>query len=456
MDFQEVLDFADQLVFTQTGKHLDDVQETVIKGVWEGKTYEKMAHESHHSDSYLRDIGYKLWQVFSQQLDQDIKKRNFRSSFSRLKAKSSSIIIQNDHNENNHHFNFCNSNHNFSNYNKENNQVNVSDKTNYHDLKLAPKISHFCDRTSELKELCKCILTKNIPLISVLGLSGIGKSYLVKKFIDLNLDKFEVVIWRSLKYPQSLDSLINDFFNLCQQEPKETIQAKLKQLFDIWTEKKCLIILDDVQNLFIRGEFVGQYQPEYQDYQNFFTKILETEHQSSLILISQEQCAEMECLDEDLYPIKCLELSGLSNRELLRNWGLKDEDSWLDLINLYEGKLFYLKSISILINNNYDGQVADFLAENTLLITNQMQSHFRDKFNHLSPPEQEIVLQLSQCEEAITREDLRQSLNLSSVDFNNGLQSLQKRYLVKKIKEDKIKFKLSLVFREYVRNCCKD
>ena len=38
--------------------------------------------------------------------------------------------------------------------------------------------------------------------------------------------------------------------------------------------------------------------------------ITETEHQSNVILISQEQCAEMECLDEELYPIKCLELSG--------------------------------------------------------------------------------------------------------------------------------------------------
>ena len=35
------------------------------------------------------------------------------------------------------------------------------------------------------------------------------------------------------------------------------------------------------------------------------------DHQSHLILISQEKSAEMECLDEELYPIKCLELSRL-------------------------------------------------------------------------------------------------------------------------------------------------
>ena len=182
--------------------------------------------------------------------------------------------------------------------------------------------------------------------------------------------------------------------------------------------------------------------------------ITETQHQSSIILISQEQCPEMECLDEELYPIKSLELSGLDNPEILKNTGLKNKDSWLKLIKLYEGNLIYLKSISILIHKNYDDQVADFLAENTLHITNQMQSHFYETFHHLSPQEQQIVLELSKFENPISREELRQSLNLSSVDFNNGLQSLQQRYLITKIKEDRILFKLSPVFHEYVRTCC--
>jgi hypothetical protein len=43
MDITEVLELADELVFVQTGKHLDDIQDTVIKGVWDGYTYEKIA-----------------------------------------------------------------------------------------------------------------------------------------------------------------------------------------------------------------------------------------------------------------------------------------------------------------------------------------------------------------------------------------------------------------------------
>ncbi len=44
-------------------------------------------------------------------------------------------------------------------------------------------------------------------------------------------------------------------------------------------------------------------------------------------------------LDNELYPNHCLELSGLdeSARHILQERGLKDEDAWLQLINLYEG-----------------------------------------------------------------------------------------------------------------------
>ncbi|MGL5134732.1 MAG: ATP-binding protein, partial [Planktothrix sp.] len=65
-------------------------------------------------------------------------------------------------------------------------------------------------------------------------------------------------------------------------------------------------------------------------------------------------------------------------------------------------------------------------------------------------------LELSKSDQPISREDLKQNLPLSSVDFFKGLQSLQQRYLVTKIKEEKVMFKLSPVFREYVKNCCKD
>ena len=455
MNVTEVLQFADQLFFEQTGKHLDDSQEIVIKGVWDGKTYEAIADESNRSERHVRDIGYKLWQILSERLGEDVHKSNFRSTLERMYIKSSEFC------QNNCNYSILNfGSQTFSNTPKDNRGKSTPNKnqsgSSYYDLTLAPTILQFYNREPELEKLSNWIFDQNTRLISVLGLSGIGKSHLVRKFIDLNSDQFQVIIWRSLKYSEPLELLINDILNIYEKEIKTNTNHKLKQLFESFTEKRCLIILDDLQNIFMSGAFAGQYKPEYQDYQDFFKKIMTTEHHSHVIVISQEKCQDMESLDEELYPIKCLDLSGLSDVNILKNTGLKDEDRWSNLINLYEGNPFYLKTIANSIRSVFNGYVSDFLAENELIITKDIQTNLQLLFKGLSLIEQKIVIKLSNSEQFLSREELKTSLDLSSTDLINSLESLQNRYLLMKITEDKIMFILSPVFREYVRNCCKD
>ncbi|MBE9185308.1 AAA family ATPase [Microcoleus sp. LEGE 07076] len=450
MNVNQVLQFVDRLVVERTGKHLDDVQRAVVEGTWERQTYDDIAQKCYVTKNHVGDVGAELWQLLSEILGEDIKKNNFRSSLKRVYIESSQNICIGT----NHNFNFSSQILNQPNKQHQESDINTQSTSHYRDLTVAPQIINFYARQSEIKTLSNSILNQNTRLTSVLGLSGIGKTTLVKRFVDLNLQEFEVIIWISLKFPKPLELLVNDLLNACKQEAQETIDDKLKQFLDVFRDKKCLIILDDVHNIFIPGQLAGQYKSEYQDYQNFFTMITETEHQSNVILVSQEQCAEMECLDEELYPIKCLELSDLDDVAILKGTGLKDEDSWLHLINLYEGNPVYLKSIAILIKKIFDGEVAEFLAENSLIITKDMQYNFHQLFKRISPREQQLVLELSKFDMPVSREYLKQSLDLSSMDLINGLQSLQQRYLVTKIKEDKILFKLSSVFQEYVKNCC--
>ncbi|QSV55059.1 MAG: hypothetical protein HEP80_15420 [Dolichospermum sp. UKL201] len=50
---------------------------------------------------------------------------------------------------------------------------------------------------------------------------------------------------------------------------------------------------------------------------------------------------------------------------------------------LYEGNFNYLKDIVSLIQDVYDGKVTEFLAESSLIFTQNMQSHFNDLFKRL-------------------------------------------------------------------------
>ncbi|MBD2132898.1 hypothetical protein H6F47_10755 [Sphaerospermopsis sp. FACHB-1094] len=84
-----------------------------------------------------------------------------------------------------------------------------------------------------------------------------------------------------------------------------------------------------------------------------------------------------------------------------------------------------------------------------------MQVSFHQIFNRLSPIEQQIVLELSKSHQPVSREDVRQGLNLSSnlssMELINGLQSLKQRYLLTTIVQEKVLFQLSSVFKEYLR-----
>lgn len=449
MNVTEVLQVADKLVFAETGKHLDNIQEVVVKGVWQGENYGKISNDCNRSESRVRNVAHKLWEILSKQLGEDIDKSNFISTFKRLH-------IQSSQNQNICHVN--GSHHNFhfnpqilykTNQNNQEKITKIESESSYHDLTLAPKITHFYGRKTELQTLSHWLTHQNTRLISILGVSGIGKTTLVKHFIDINLEQFDVIVWKSLKLTHSLDDILTEILAGINTEPIKD-KNKLTQLFNLFRQQRCLLVFDDVEELFVSGELAGHYKTEAKDYKTFFTMMTETEHQSSLILISQEQCQEMISLDEELYPIKSLELQGLDNTEILKGYGLKDESSWLRLIELYEGNPVYLKNIAILIKKIFLGKVSEFLREDSLILTEDIKFRFNELFARLSPGERQIILELSKTNQPMSREDLRQVLSLSSVNLINGLQSLSKRYLLKTTEGDEILFNLAPVWREYV------
>ncbi|MFM6817332.1 MAG: ATP-binding protein, partial [Dolichospermum sp.] len=206
MDVAEILQFADQLILNKTGKRLDDLQKTVITGVYDGKTYETIADECHRSESRVRSVGRKLWQILSESLGEDVNKSNFCWTIERIVNNQNNRNILSNNILGNNNINYCYNNNKESSENTEQSLKNQL----YHDLTLAPQIIKFHNRETELQTLTHWILNQTTNLISILGLSGIGKTTLVKRFIDLHQQKFEVIIWRSLKFPKSLNLLIND------------------------------------------------------------------------------------------------------------------------------------------------------------------------------------------------------------------------------------------------------
>ncbi|NEQ43107.1 MAG: AAA family ATPase [Leptolyngbya sp. SIOISBB] len=79
MSAEEALALLDQLLPVT----LSNLQETVFCQVWEDKTYAEIADEYNYEHSYIRDIGFRLWQILSEALGEKVSKSNVKALLGR-------------------------------------------------------------------------------------------------------------------------------------------------------------------------------------------------------------------------------------------------------------------------------------------------------------------------------------------------------------------------------------
>ncbi|MBD2553183.1 hypothetical protein H6G51_07820 [Limnothrix sp. FACHB-708] len=84
-DLQEALTIADNLVFSERGKHLSDLEFGIITGVLVKKSYAVIAQEQDCTEGHVRDVSHRLWKTLSQALGEGevINKRNLKTTLLR-------------------------------------------------------------------------------------------------------------------------------------------------------------------------------------------------------------------------------------------------------------------------------------------------------------------------------------------------------------------------------------
>lgn len=84
MDMERAIAAANHAMVRHLGRHLSDVETEILKGSWQGQTYDQIAAASGYSDSYLRrDVGTKFWKALSQSLGETVSKNNFKEALRR-------------------------------------------------------------------------------------------------------------------------------------------------------------------------------------------------------------------------------------------------------------------------------------------------------------------------------------------------------------------------------------
>jgi NB-ARC domain len=457
MNLKQALKLADERVFEKTGQHLNDLQEAILQGTLQRDTYKEIAKNFDCSESSVRKVGAELWEILSEELGEEVSKTNFRSAMQRFQVSIYSNVAKEESVQINS-INLCKKARNSPNIlnSHPSNQETSNSKTtkiSHQDLSEMPDLGNFYSRTPQLDTLTNWILQQRCRLIAITGISGIGKTALASQLVRQIKDEFEYVIWCNLDAsytPDELQHTLIQFFSQPQNPNPPPPKQKPLPLIKYLQNYRCLIILDDIHNLFISGELAGKYRSEHEEYRSLFKQIENFSHQSCLLSIGWEQPREVSSIEIPNTPIRILQLSGLDTaaaREILRDKGLPEIDCTEALIHRYQGNPLCLKSVVTLIQElGIDAN--ELLLNDTVLLPEDLKDVLQQQFSRLSEIEKQVLSLFCRESEPVNLAKLLECGTVRSPDLLNALQSLSRRCLIEKTGN---LYSLPPVLRQYIK-----
>ena len=293
----------------------------------------------------------------------------------------------------------------------------------------------FCGRTEELAEIKRWIIGDKCRLITVFGMAGMGKTALAVELAQGIEGDFDYLIYRSLKQVSPLTELLGDWLEILTNSPRrelpDSIDIRLARLIDRMTYHRCLLLLDDGEEILQSDNLSGRYREEFQDYEKLLRRMGEAPHKSCLVLMSREKPKDIDFLEKRQNTVKSLFLGGLdelSAREMVnKEGGQGTEREIRDFIELYRGNPFFLKLALARIVDIFGGNIAEFLQTGTINFSD-IKEMIEVQWQRLSEIEREILEVLAREEEAISVSELRSKLNKPGL--TDAVDSLRKRSFI--------------------------
>ncbi len=342
-------------------------------------------------------------------------------------------------------------------------------------LQLAPQqdwdesidTSIFYGRLTELNQLQQWFSRDHCRLVVLSGMGGIGKTTLSAKLSEYLQNDFSDILRRSLRQAPPANRLLAELNSVLAGEAsrdasEDSLDQQITRLLDLLRQRRCLVILDDLEMVLCSGELAGQYRAGCEGYGELLRRLGSERHQSCLLVIARERPSDLASLAGDNLPIRMLKLGGLERddaRRILEAKGIADaRHGAIELIQLYRGHPLALKIVATTIQEIFGGDVREFLDQSTLVLGDIMPAIFYQQFERLSKLERAVVYWLALAYEPVTLHQLRRGLSFSVPSTSRivaALESLKRRSLLETppdpVGETRL-FALQPAFTKYIAN----
>ena len=290
-------------------------------------------------------------------------------------------------------------------------------------------------RESEVAVLHQWVVEDRCRVVALIGIGGMGKSSLAITLARSVLSQFDVVLFRSLQNGPPLAEVLDQTIRAVsdqQATPPDQVPDKIAQLVQLFRERRCLFILDNLEALLQPGALAGTYRTGYADYGSMLERLSQREHQSCLILTSREKPAELGPLEGRRMPVRTLLLSGLDDRACDMILKQRDIVATADdvgrLVHLYGGNPLALHLVTEPIRELFGSDVGAFLAAGDAFF-NGLGKLMEQQCARTTPLEHDILYWLAIERELVSVSTLLAKLGeaVSKREVLVALESLRRR-----------------------------
>jgi WD40 repeat protein len=392
MNAQEALVIINHLLEQNQKSTLKDIQSDIVLQVWEGNSYQAIGNELGYDADYIKQIAANLWHSLSSILDIKVAKSNLKSI---LQSYQASLT-----------------------------------RTNWGE---AIDVSYFYGRHNTLQTLQSWLVNSHCRMVGIFGWGGIGKTALSVKLAQQLESKFEYVVWRSLRNAPTPKNLLNEILPILTGS--EVQESSIALLMEQLRQKRCLLVLDNVESILQSGHQNGCCLEGYEEYVQIFERISDENHQSCLLITSREKPNGMTLREGQDLPVRSLQLVGLSTVEaqgILSDKGLDAPVLEQEKIIRYvDGNPLALKLVATNIQNIFNGDIQEFLAQGKAVFSS-LWDLLDQQFDRLSILQQQVMYWLAINREGVTPRRLQAELFPSALlpQILESLETLRDRSLI--------------------------